>query len=392
MENNTESKVCIFLDTNVFEQCKLFNGIDWKQIALIFNPNAENISVILKIPYMVIMELDDHKKRDKEAQKALATIRRIDLGDKNPNFDLDITIRRPNWDDLDSELNERLNENENDHQILAEILLFKKNCPQENVLFITGDYVPFKLAEEFGFDAIYWLDTQFKEYFKKPKLEKQPDLELLFLKEGSAESSIDVEIKVPTELTIGDDEYKSIYEGSDSQHFSLRSRLKPKYELENKLEDYNLEMKNFSRFFKVETVLKNNGKKPYTNITIEINTKLEKEMKIEYEKDIEIPVKPKAFSDFTSIMSGLALTSTVSRNPNEKCYSIEKQENENNTDWHLGYHIEKIRHNDTIVIPYPIMIWIPEKPKAKKIIFKISFTQDELGKIKEQKLEININM
>lgn len=339
---------------------------------------------------MVIMELDDHKKRDKEAQKALATIRRIDLGEKNPNFDLDISIRRPNWDDLDPELIAKLNENESDHQILAEILLFRSSYPQENVIFITGDYVPYKLADELGIDVIYWLDTQFKEYFKKPKLEKKPDLELLFLKDGSAESSIDVEIKVPTESTIEDDEFKNIYDGSNSQHFSLLSRLKPKKELESELKDYNLEMKIFSRFFKMETVLINNGEKPITNITIEINTKLEKEMKMEYEKNIKIPEKPKAFMDFTSIMSGLAFTPSISRKPNETYYPIEKRENENNIDWYLGYHVEKIRHNDSIIIPYPIMIWIPENPKAKKIIFKITFTQDESGKIKEQKLIINI--
>ncbi len=149
-------------------------------------------------------------------------------------------------------------------------------------------------------------------------------------------------------------------------------------------------MRIFSRFFKIETVLKNNGEKPYTNITIELHSKMEKEMKIEYEKNIEIPEKPKAISDFTSITNGLTYTPSVSRNPNEKYLSIEKQENKNNNDWYLGYQVEKIRHNDVIVIPYPIMIWIPEKPKTKKIIFKITFTQDEPGKIKEQKLEINI--
>ena len=59
--------------------------------------------------------------------------------------------------------------------------------------------------------------------------------------------------------------------------------------------------------------------------------------------------------------------------------------------WVFGFHIEKIKHNKKIFLPYPIMIWIPEKPKLKKITFKIQFTQDESGKIKEQKLEININ-
>ena len=52
MENNSESKICIFLDTNVFEQCKLFTGIDWKQIFLRFKPDMEEKSIILKIPYM----------------------------------------------------------------------------------------------------------------------------------------------------------------------------------------------------------------------------------------------------------------------------------------------------------------------------------------------------
>lgn len=390
MENNSESKICIFLDTNVFEQCKLFTGIDWKLIVLQFKPNMEDKNIILKIPYMVIMELDDHKKRDKEARKALATIRRIDLGDKNPLFDLDISIRRPNWDDLDSELIARLNENENDHQILAEILLFNTECPQEDVLFITGDYVPYKLAEEFGIDAIYWLDTQFKEYFKKPKLEKKPDLELLFLKDGSAESSIDVEIKVPTELTIDDDEFKAIYKESSSPHFSLIRTIKPRNEFESELEKYNLEMKNFSRFFKIETELINNGEKPFTNITIHISTQLEKEMKIVYEEDAKIPKNPNAHIDFTPFMGELASRLPVFRKPTETYYPIEKQKNEDKIDWNLGYHLEKIRHNDNIVIPYPIMIWIPDRPKVKKIIFNIHFTQDEPGRIKDQKLEINI--
>lgn len=390
MENNSESKIYIFLDTNIFEQCKLFTGIDWKQILLQFKPDVEEKSVVLKIPYMVIIELDDHKKRDKEARKALATIRRIDLGDENPNFDLDISIRRPNWDDLDPELIVRLNENENDHQILAEILLFKNDCPQEDVLLITGDYVPYKLAEEFGIDAIYWLDTPFKEYFEKPKLEKKPDLELLFLKDGSVESSIDVEIKEPTESTIEDNEFKSIYEGSNPQHFSVLARLKSRDELESELEDYNLEMKNFLRFFKIEMVLKNNGEQPYTNITIEISTKLEKEMKIDYKENITIPEKPRAFSSFTSLIGGIALIPPASRKPNVTYYDIENQEMENNTDWTFGYHIVKIRHNDLIIIPYPIMIWIPEKPKAKTIIFNLHFTQDEPGRIKDQTLKINI--
>ena len=389
MENNSKPKIYIFLDTNVFEQCKLFTGIDWKQILLIFKPDLEEKSVILKIPYIVMMELDDHKKRDKEARKALATIRRIDLGGIYPDFDINISLRRPNWDDLDPELIERLNENENDHQLLAEILLFKKNYPQENVIFITGDYIPYKLAEEFEFDAIYWLDSHFKEYFEKPKIEKKPDLELLLIKDGNAVASINLEMKEPPVSTIEDEEFKSVYEESNSLHFGVLARLKSRDELTSELDKYNLEMKNFFRFYKIEMVLYNNGEKTYNNIAIEISTKLEKEMKIDYEENLKVPEKPNAVSNFTSI-GNLALSPAIYRKPNVTYYDIKNQEMEKNSDWSFGYHIDKIKHNDYIVIPYPIMIWSPDKPKAKKIIFNIHFTQDESGRVKDQQLEINI--
>ncbi len=119
--------------------------------------------------------------------------------------------------------------------------------------------MPYKLAEEFGIDAIYWLDSHFKEYFEKPKIEKKPDLELLLIKDSKAVASINLEMKEPPVSTIEDEEFKSVYEESNSQHFSILARLKSREELESELEKYNLEMKNFFRFYKIEMVLYNNG-------------------------------------------------------------------------------------------------------------------------------------
>ena len=146
MELEKKSDVYIFLDTNVFEQCKSFTEINWSDVIEQFKPDFEYRNIILKVPYMVIMELDDHKKFDEKARKTLAKIRKFHINNKK-NLRLEISIRPPRWDSLDLNLREELMENENDHRILAEILLFKKQNQYYDVLFVTGDFVPHKLAE-----------------------------------------------------------------------------------------------------------------------------------------------------------------------------------------------------------------------------------------------------
>lgn len=387
MELEKKSDVYIFLDTNVFEQCKSFTEIDWPNIVAQFKSDIEYKNIILKVPYMVIKELDDHKKFDEKARKTLAKIRKFDTNNKK-NLKLEISIRPPRWDSLDLNLREELMENENDHRILAEILLFKNQNLYHNVLFITGDYVPHKLAAELGINTINWLDEEYKSFFQEVKKEKKPDLELLFINEGNTSSLIEWEFKTPQYLAFEDfiEHYEDL-KWEDPMQFEL---LRPEYELESEIEVYNQEVEEFSRYIEITFILINNGNHPYSNIDVFISTQLKEHFKMKYKEEVKIPMKPDPFDE----ISDNEATFIVSEELDVEYQEITKQEiNKNGMDykWNFGYYIEKIKHNEKIILPFPLMIWIPEKPKLKKITFKIQFTQDESGKIKEQKLEINLN-
>lgn len=380
--------VYIFLDTNVFEQCKSFTEINWSNVIAQFKPDIECRNIILKVPYMVIMELDDHKKFDKKARITLAKIRKFERISRNKDFKLEISIRPPRWDRLDSNLKDELMENENDHRILAEILLYNIQNLYHDVLFITGDYVPYKLAGELGINTINWLDEEYKSLFQELKKEKKPDLELLFIFEGNTSSLIEWEFKTPQYLAFED--FIELYEDlkwQDPMRFEL---LRPDYELESEIAGYNQQIEKFSRYIEVNFMLINNGNHPYSNIDVSISTLLKKQFKIKHKEEVKIPIEPDPFDEFSDNESSYI----APEESDGMHYGITKQEiNRIGMDykWVFGFHIVKIKHNEKIFLPYPIMIWIPEKPKLKKITFKIQFTQDESGKIKEQKLEINLN-
>lgn len=388
MELEKKSDFYIFLDTNVFEQCKSFTEIDWPNIVAQFKSNIEYKNIILKVPYIVIMELDDHKKFDEKARKTLAKIRKFERINNNKNIKLEISIRPPRWDSLDLNLREELMENENDHRILAEILLFKKQNQYHDVLFVTGDYVPHKLAKELGINTINWLDEEYKSFFRKVKNKKKPDLELLFVNKGNTSSIIEWEFKSPEHLAFEDfiEPYEDL-EWEDPMRFEL---LRPDYEVESEIEVYNQKVEEFSRYIEIQFILINNGNHPYTNIDVFISTSLEQQFKIQHKVDVKIPIKPDAFDELSENKSSFYAI----EESDVRYHEITKQEkisNKMDYKWDFGYYIEKVKHNETFFIPFPIMIWIPEKPNLKKITFKIQFTHDESGKIKEQKLEINLN-
>lgn len=388
MELEKKSDVYIFLDTNVFEQCKSFTELDWPNIVAQFKSDIEYIKIILKVPYMVIMELDEHKKFDEKARKTLAKIRKFEKITNNKDLKLEISIRPPRWDRLDLNLREELMENENDHRILAEILLFKNQNLHHNVLFITGDYVPHKLAAELGINTINWLDEEYKSFFQEVKKEKKPDLELLFVNEGNTSSLIEWEFKTPQYLAFED--FIELSEDLKSEDPMRFETLRPDYEVESEIEVYNQEVEEFSRYIEIKFILINNGNHPYSNIDVFISTQLKEHFKMKYKEEVKIPMKPDPFDE----ISDNEATFIVSEELDVEYQEITKQEiNRNGMDykWNFGYYINKIKHNEKIILPYPLMIWIPEKSKLKKINFKIRFTHDEPGKIKEQKLEINLN-
>jgi len=388
MELEKKSDIYLFLDTNVFEQCKSFTEINWSDVIEQFKPDVEYRNIILKVPYMVIMELDDHKKHYEKARKTLAKIRKFEKIPNNKDFKLIISIRPPRWDRLDSKIREELMENENDHRILAEILIFKKKNRFHNSLFVTGDYAPHKLAVELGINTINWLEEEYKPFFQEVKKEKKPDLELLFVNKGNRSSIIEWEFKTPKHLSYEDliEPYEDLG-WEDPMKFET---LRQDYEVESDIVDYNQEVEEFSRYIEIKFVLINNGNHPYTNIDVFISTQLEQQFKLQHKLNVKIPIKPDLFEELSENES-----SHYAINESEvRYYEITKQEkasNKNNCKWDFGYYIEKIKHNETYFIPFPIMIWIPEKTKQKKLTFKIRFTHDESGRIKEQKLEINLN-
>jgi len=353
MEFEKKSDVYIFLDTNVFEQCKSFTEINWSDVITQFKPDIEYRNIILKVPYMVIMELDDHKKFDNKGRKNLAKIRRFERISSNKDFKLEISFRPPRWDSLDSSLREELMENENDHRILAEILLFKKQNLYHDVFFITGDYVPHKLAEELGINTINWLDNEYNPFFREVKKEKKPDLELLFINNENTSSLIEWEYKTPENLTFEDfiEPYEDL-EWEDPMKFET---LRPDYEVESDIEEYNQEVEEFSRYIEIKFALINNGNYPYTNIDVFISTHLEQRLKLQHKFDVKIPIKPDLFEELSENESSqYAIDESEVR-----YYEITKQEktsNKMNFKWDFGYYIEKLKHNETYFIPFPIII------------------------------------
>ncbi len=68
---------------------------------------------------------------------------------------------------------------------------------------------------------------------------------------------------------------------------------------------------------------------------------------------------------------------------------IESEEKEKHIDWKLVYHIDRIKHN-TFMELHPLCIFIPNSYKTDRIQFRIDFTHEENGTIKEQKRIIHL--
>ena len=63
---------------------------------------------------------------------------------------------------------------------------------------------------------------------------------------------------------------------------------------------------------------------------------------------------------------------------------IESEEKERNIVWKLVYHIDRIKHNNFMELN-PLCIFIPDSYNTDRIQFRIAYTHEEDGTIKEQK-------
>lgn len=423
----------IFLDTNVFLQCRSFIDIDWKSLLTDFKDKDK---IFLMVPYIVNKELDKSKYFEKKARNLQKNLRNLKDKEFKNQIYLKISIFPPKWNSLEAEWLDKLDSDEPDCHIIAEILLFKKKNPDSQIYFVTGDNTPYFMAQAIGLSCIYWLDDEYKGIFEpskpKKKLEKKltdmkihfeknkknieintkiiiPDFETilqneipeLYLKPDNKVSTRKVDDKSNyseindklSETILEEDSLKDIDKlGVTLKNFAkilkplLSVRLKDIEEYKRELYDYYEKLEEYKKYKEIRFYLTNTGNIPYTNVNIYINTTLEKDFDIKSKEDLKDPELPKREINFY-FPSGY--TPYFPKKYNITYSEPQKYEYERNDKWIIEYHIKKIQHNVTLSL-YPIMIKYPSNFKTEKIIFNVFFTHDEEGTTKEQKLTIDI--
>lgn len=424
----------IFLDTNVFLHCKTFTEIDWRKL---FKETQNDDEILIVVPYMVNKELDNLKKHEKKARNLQNKLKELKDIEFKEGITLNISIFPTKWSSLKPEWAEKLDENESDCKIIAEILVFKENNRDDEVYFVTGDNTPYFQADALGIKTFFWLDEEYKTIFKPSETQptrknKLTDLKLFFKnKDNTYELSTKNELtlvefiaeefpefpdlmkeeekeilaledneksEISQNMTIKETEEKGLTVAdllnslgpNRSKLFSpLSFNLKSREEFEEEVLKYYEEMKEYRKHIEIELFLINEGNRPYNNVNIEIITLLEKGFKLKSMEELEKPRKPITERDFLSY-GALTIPQFTHKEYNVKYRSPEKIEKEKNDIWVFGYSIKKIQHNDTLGL-YPIMIKFPEEFKMKKIQFFCSFKHDEEGVTKDQKLTINIS-
>jgi len=382
MEDKYKVKSLVFvLDTNVLIHCKNFTQIQWDKI---FEEDCEKILIL--IPYMVLKELDNLKYQNKNALKAINKIRDIETGKFQVKaFGLISSILPPNWDKLLELDKQKLSMDEADHQILAEILLYHQENPQSKVVFVTGDYLPSKLAKEIKIECLYWLDENFRIYFEKEKIStsKLEPLEIYFTEEEKCSKEIILNKTIVPQKPLRLEDYEKDFSRPTNHPLISHKR---KEDFQRELVDYNNKMKELCRYVEIQYALQNHSNTPITNIDVYIQMELEKGFKVKYSHDIEFLERPKIIGNITSLRT-IFTPHSILKEPNVKYNEIIHIERDRNDVWIIQNRVGKIKHNETEFL-YPFMLWIPEYSSTEKIIIQVSFTQDQEGKINDQKLSI----
>lgn len=146
----------LFLDTNIFLQCRDLNELPWEEI-------TQTEYLLLLIPRTVQEEIDNLKsdgnsRRAKRAKKANSFIRQIILKedlkivvrDSNPH----VEISFPPTARLQDLQFESLDLSRKDDLIIAEALVYKSQHPGEDVAIITHDTNPILTAKRCGLSYI----------------------------------------------------------------------------------------------------------------------------------------------------------------------------------------------------------------------------------------------
>lgn len=383
----------------MFLHCKLFIEIDWK----VLFPRECIEKIVLKVPNIVLEELDDQKYEKKKAKQIIQKFREFEGKEFKSGIELQISMYIPNWDSLENDQRKILTEKKKDHHIIVEILNFKRENPQDDVYLITGDYGFSKLSASLGIKTIYWMEDQYEGILFEPKVPKEKilDLDIFIYHEKELYKGIEINIQPsPAELItfektdkdfnyVGKFSIADMMKSISAASASLFKAQKSDEKYQKEIEQYNKEINEYSKFRKIEFVLINHGNHPYTNIDIKIKTILESGFELIYEQDLP---KPKIPEKVTNLLSSSILTPNVPiynfKEPNIKYIRIGNTQGDKNNTWYFGYHIARLKHNDWTVLHYPLMIKIPDEPSADVITFECSFTQDEPIVLRPQNLKL----
>lgn len=400
----------IFLDTNVFIHCKDFTRIQWKNLF-----KELKITINLFIPEIVLDELDDLKYKNGRIKEIISKIRR-NLGKEiQENVYLKIFQTMADYNNLDLKIKSKLRLNKNDHLILIEILKFLESHNINDTYFITGDSGSEIKALSLGIQTIYWLDDKYINNFEKIKEERSKPIDLLIffnnekkiinypdncekinkmeyptinIPQGfiNTEELIDLSINYgvsahdihPSGSGQWSSSINNLNECLDDINRKYNPNIKTIAQFKKEIDEFNKFIKNL---IKVNLIIKNNGRYPYTDVTIEIRTELEKGFDIFYLKEIPRPVGPFSLERKKDERIKHDVFSTM---------KIEKKIHGRKIKFKFGYKIKKIQHGIEIFIE-PILIKIPANRNARLIQFSCSFYHNEPGKIKDQSLKINLN-
>ncbi len=382
----------VFLDTNVFIHCKTFTEIEWRDL---FKENQNDEEIVIVLPYMVNKELDNSKKYEKKARNIQNILKELKDVEFKEGITLNISIFPTKWSSLKPEWAELLDENESDCKIIAEILVFKENNPDNEVYFVTGDNTPYFQAKALGINTIFWLDEKYKEIFisdeKKGKVPSLPYLGVYFDDQMSKELALQAISEKPELLSIDDLLEENIeYEYEDDLKYEIKE------EIEELIDIYNKQLEQINNHQDINFVIRNDCDHPYNDIDIHITTIIENDFVFAIREFINSPRKPKIpeYEDDGSLDKLREdLQNGIYPEDIEKDYRIQDQElnlrisSENkgkHTEWEVIYHIDRIKHNTMIDI-HPLLIFLPDSYKTDRIELKITYTHEEPGTIKEQK-------
>ena len=278
----------------------------------------------------------------------------------------------------------------NDDHILAEILIYINQNPSAEIVVITGDYYFLRRLKSLKIKTIDPEDDKYLVFFKAetPKISRRPDLQLLFRNgQDLIELNIEgIEIKL-MEYEEEEEEVKDIGEILANLANPMR---KSKQTYLEEIEEYNEKLLEYSKYKEISFELSNNANHPYRDIHIFITAELEKGFDFKFKEDLPKPEKPSREESMLPLLTPNRYVFPDLREPEEKLITPKKKLTEKGTvEWVFGYRIKSLNHQ---LIRYlePILIKIPVDVKTNVISLYCGFAHEEPGKIKTQKLTINL--